>query len=193
VSSANTVAFLTSAGLPALIGTRPGPFSVTSDYFLDGSPTAGGQGNAADGYTQSRWGTFIFCGYLQNATASATFINTRPDELDPFGPSAIHLRSAEVTVYSATCAALPCRVLVSVRAFAASRNVPGLAGQQLETISGTTSGGRSVVSFSLNALNVALLDRTIARFGYVTLRFTTTLTDARGRHSTATRTIMVRR
>jgi hypothetical protein len=189
VSNANTVVFLTSAGLPALIGTKPGPFSATGDYFLDGAPTAGGQGNAGDGYTQSRWGTFLFCGYLQDAAASASFVNARPDELDPFGPGAVHLPVARVAVYAATCAALPCRVRVSVSAFAGGRPVPGLTGRSGESITSSPSGGPAVVSFPLAVLNRNLLGQTIARKGYVRLRFTTTITDAHGGHTTASRTI----
>jgi hypothetical protein len=183
------VVFLTSRGLPALVGTTAGPFKASGDFFLDGAPTATGQGNASDGYNASRWGTFIFCGYLQDARATATFTNRPPDELDVLGPARLRASAAPIDVYSATCAAPPCRVELSERAFAAGRDIPALDADLPSTIDRRSSP--TVVALPQGALDEALLERTIRSYGSVALHFTSTVTDARGYYTSAERTIVL--
>jgi hypothetical protein len=183
------VPFYTSQGLVALVGTSPGPFSVTSDYFLDGAPTAADQGDPADGYNGSPWGTFIFCGYLQDATATASFTNSPPDELDVFGHGEVRLPYSRINVFSVTCASPPCEVALTEQAFAAGKRVSGLDGRPASsTISSTVP---VVVSLQRAALDQALLKRSVARRGSVALYFTATVTDASGGHATGNRTIEI--
>jgi hypothetical protein len=188
------VVFLTKAGLPALIGTTPGPFAVSSDYFLDGAPTAAGQGNADDGYTASAWGTFTFCGYLQDATAVSSFTNPPPDQLAPAGPPRVRLNAGPLSVYSATCAALPCRIVLRERAFARSRHLAVLDRRDLGSVlDGAAPAGGFPVSFPIRGPMRAALTRAIARFGAVSLRFTATVIDADGGRVTAARRLIVSR
>jgi hypothetical protein len=190
----NIVVFLTPTGLPALLGTSPGPFTATADYFLDGAPTAGRQGNAAEGDTESILGTFTFCGYLGDATASATFENRPVDALDTAGPGRARVTAAGITVYRATCAVEPCTVRLTERAFAGDRPLAALGTRELGPI--TESGSKDdtyVVRFPSEALDAAPLRRALARRGAIELRFKATLTDAAGGHATARRTIVIHR
>jgi hypothetical protein len=184
----NLVTFETAQGLPALVGTRPGPFSVTGTYFLNGAPNGAGQAKATEGYTESPWGTFIFCGYLQDAVAVATLTNRRPDELAVSGPGDVHLPQSKIELYSVSCAAPPCRIKLSERAFVRGKHIAGLDRQNLKPIA--EGGGEAyTVSFAQSGLRQALLRRTIARYGALELRFAATMTDAAGGRTTATRTI----
>jgi hypothetical protein len=193
-TSASVVDFLTPEGLPALVGATPGQFAASGDYFLDGAPTASGQGSVSDGYTGSRWGTFIFCGYLQDATATATFTNEPRDELDILGPGRIRLPYSTIDVYAATCASPPCTVRLSERASAADRRVAGLDSTVSSAIDASAASSGSVpVGQTRGAINQALLRRVLARRGSVELRFTATISDSGGGRLTATRTIVVSR
>jgi hypothetical protein len=190
----NIVVFLTPTGLPALLGTTPEPFTATADYFLDGAPTAGRQGNAAEGDTESILGTFIFCGYLGDATASATFENRPVDQLDTAGPGRLRVTAAGITVYRATCASPPCSVRLTERAFAGPRPLAALGRRELPQITENGSGDDTyVVSFSPALLDAARLRRALARHGSIELRFRATLTDAAGARITARRTIVIHR
>jgi len=190
----DVVLFLTNDGLPALVGTMPGPFTVSSDYFLDGAPTAAGQGNTQEGYTRSAWGTFSFCGYLGDATAAASFTNAPPDQLSPAGPPQVRLGRGTLSVYSVTCAVPPCRIVLRERAFARGRHLAGLDSPETPPLldNGTPAGGFPV-SFPVQGPFRAALTRAVARYGAVTLRFTATVTDAGGGHATAPRLVIVTR
>jgi hypothetical protein len=183
------VDFLTAQGMLALVGSTPGPFSVNGDYFLDGAPTAAGQGNAADGYNSSPWGTFSFCGYLQDATAAASFTNDPPDELDVLGHGVLRMSYSVIDVFSATCGSPPCQVQLTEQAFAAGRRIRGLdSGPVTSTIASTAP---IPVSLERDVIDQALLKRTIARRGSAALHFTATVTDAGGGHTTAKRAIEI--
>jgi len=188
------VDFLTSRGLPSLIGTTPGSFSASGDFFLDGAPNARTQGSAVEGYTQSRWGRFIFCGYLQDARARTTFTNPQPDELDLLGHAEVRQRARRIDVYSVLCAAPPCHIRLTERAYAAGRHVPALDDQSLSPLlqSAATYDGSYAVAFREGAAFRALLKSAIARHGSVVLHFTGTVIDARGGRAEAARTIIVR-
>lgn len=191
IADQNIVVFLSKRGLPALIGTTPGPFSASGDYFLDGAPRASGQGNGAEGYTQSRWGTFIFCGYLENASATATFTNVQPDGLELSGRGSVRLPDLRIAVFSATCASPPCQITLSERAFAGGRRIPSLDSRSpsVETVAGN---GPYQVSAPAGSLSPTLLRRTVTRYGSVALHFTGTVSDAAGGRVSAARTIVVR-
>ena len=178
-----------SGGQLTFPGTAPGPFSVNSDFFLDGAPTADRQGDAADGYNGSPWGTFGFCGYLQDATATASFTNNPTDALDVLGNGELLLANSHIDVFSAICASAPCQVVLTEQAFAGGKRVRGLdSGRVVSTIESTTP---VVLSLQRAALDRALLKRTIARHRSAELHFSATLTDASGVQTTANRTIEI--
>jgi hypothetical protein len=184
----NLVVFETAQGLPALVGTRPGAFSVTGTYFLNGAPNGAGQGKATEGYTESLWGTFIFCGYLQDATAVVTFTNSRPDELAVSGPGDVRLPHSKIELYSVSCGAPPCRIKLTERAFVRRKHIAGLDRRNLPPII-EGGGGGYAVSFAQSELRQTLLRQTIARYGSLVLHFTATMTNAAGVRTTAKRTI----
>jgi hypothetical protein len=187
----SVVDFLTPEGLPALVGASPGPFAASGDYFLDGAPSASGQGSVDDGYTGSRWGTFIFCGYLQDATATVTFTNEPRDELDILGPGRIRIPYSTIDVFAVTCGSPPCTVILSEHALTAGQRVAGLDSSVTTAIAAAASNGSVPIEQTRSAINQALLRRTLARHAAVELRFTATISDSGGGTLTATRTIVV--
>jgi len=154
--------------------------------------------------------SYLVCGYLSvdsdtgptDAAAQAVANLVPPpskptapvrDALKNFGASSKTPPYFRLYAFTTTCAALPCRIKLTERAFAGHRRLPRLDKTRLPMIVQRSIPKKGVyaVWFQRHDFDESLLAADIKRYGAVELRVTGRILDSRGGQSSATRTIVL--